>query len=142
MTLQIEDAPGGTRSESYFSFPGYSLQNRHNSIWRGDWVGNFPWLRRDGAFAHLPGGPLLDLGFARVIPHQVLTHQRSWEFRGRVHAGTVVGWVHRPAAFVIEKRLGKGKLVISTFRLMRDPFDADPVATALWDGLLDLALAP
>ena len=142
MTLQIEDAPGGTRSEPYFSFPGYGLHNRHGTIWRGDWVGNFPWLRRDGAFAHLPGGPLLDLSFARVIPHQVLTHQRSWEFRGRVQAGTVVGWVHRPAAFVIEKRLGRGKLVISTFRLMRDPFDADPVATALWDGLIDLALAP
>ncbi|WP_210529684.1 glycoside hydrolase family 2 protein [Rubellimicrobium arenae] len=142
MTLQIEDAPGGTRSEPYFSFPGYALQNRHNTIWRGDWVGNFPWLRRDGAFARIPGGPLLDLSFARVIPHQVLTHQRSWEFRGRVHSGTVVGWVHRPAAFVIEKRLGKGKLVISTFRLMRDSFDADPTATALWDGLIDLALAP
>ncbi|TNC65023.1 glycoside hydrolase family 2 protein [Rubellimicrobium roseum] len=142
MTVQIEDAPGGTRSEPYFSFPGYALQNRHNTIWRGDWVGNFPWLRRDGVFAHLPGGPLLDLSFSRVIPHQVLTHQRSWEFRGRVHAGTVVGWVHRPAAFVIEKRLGRGKLVISTFRLMRDAFDADPTATALWDGLIDLALRP
>lgn len=142
MTIQIEDAPGGTRSEAYFSFPGYTLQNRHNTIWRGDWVGNFPWLRRDGAFAHIPGGPLLDMGFSRVIPHQVLTHQRSWEFRGRVHSGTVVGWVHRPAAFVIEKRLGRGKLVISTFRLMRDAFDADPTATALWDGLIDLALAP
>jgi hypothetical protein len=142
MTIQIEDAPGGTRSEAYFSFPGYALQNRHGTIWRGDWVGNFPWLRRDGAFRHIPGGPLLDMSFARVIPHQVLTHQRSWEFRGRVHSGTVVGWVHRPAAFVIEKRLGKGKLVISTFRLMRDAFDADPVATALWDGLIDLALAP
>jgi hypothetical protein len=142
MTIQIEDAPGGTRSESYFSFPGYSLQNRHNSIWRGDWVGNFPWLRRDGPFAHIPGGPLLDMSFSRVIPHQVLTHQRSWEFRGRVHSGTVVGWVHRPAAFVIEKRLGRGKLVISTFRLMQDAFDTDPTATALWDGLIDLALAP
>jgi hypothetical protein len=142
MTLQIEDAPGGMRSESYFSFPGYGLQNRHGTIWRGDWVGNFPWLRRDGAFAHIPGGPLLDLSFSRVIPHQVLTHQRSWEFRGRVHSGTVVGWVHRPAAFVIEKRLGRGKLVISTFRLMRDAFDADPTATAIWDGLIDLALAP
>ncbi len=82
------ERPGGTRSEPYFSFPGYALQNRHNTIWRGDWVGNFPWLRRDGPFGHIPGGPLLDLGFARVIPHQVLTHQRSWEFRGRVHAGT------------------------------------------------------
>ena len=142
MTLQIEDAPGGTRSEPYFSFPGYGLHNRHGTIWRGDWVGNFPWLRRDGAFAHLPGGPLLDLSFARVIPHQVLTHQRSWEFRGRVHSGTVVGWVHRPAAFVIEKRLGKGKLTISTFRLLRDPFDADPTATALWDGLINLAQQP
>ena len=142
MTIQIEDAPGGTRSEPYFSFPGYGLHNRHNTVWRGDWVGNFPWLRRDGAFAHIPGGPLLDMSFARVIPHQVLSHMRSWEFRGRVHSGTVVGWVHRPAAFIVEKRLGKGKLVISTFRLMRDAFDADPTATALWDGLVDLALAP
>ncbi|MBP1807089.1 glycoside hydrolase family 2 protein [Rubellimicrobium aerolatum] len=139
MTLQIEDAPGGMRSEPYFSFPGYGLHNRHGTIWRGDWVGNFPWLRRDGAFAHLPGGPMLDLAFARVIPHQVLSHLRSWEFRGRVHSGTVVGWVHRPAAFIVEKRLGRGKLTICTFRLLRDPFDADPTATALWDGLLDLA---
>ena len=43
---------------------------------------------------------------------------------------------------MIEKRLGKGKLTISTFRLLRDPFDADPTATALWDGLINLAQQP
>ncbi|MGO8470386.1 hypothetical protein AB9F45_39795, partial [Rhizobium leguminosarum] len=28
-----------------------------------------------------------------------------------------LGWVHKPAAFIIEKRLGRGKLVATTFRL-------------------------
>ena len=37
-------------------------------------------------------------------------------------------------------RVGRGKVVVSTFRLMGDGADADPVATALWDGLIELAL--
>ena len=141
MTMHIEDAAGGFRSGAYFSFPGYNLVNRHRSIYRGDWVGNFSWLRRDGAFAHIPGDPMLDLSFARVVPQQVLTGLRPWEYRGRVHAGVVVGWIHKPAAFIVEKRLGRGKLVISTFRLLRDEADDDPVATALFDGLLELTLS-
>lgn len=141
-SLQIEEFGGGLRSGPYFSFPGYRLVNRHHGIWRGDWVGNFSWLRRDGAFAGLPGGPMLDLSFERVVPHHVLTGLRAWEFRGRVHAGVVVGWVHKPGAFVVEKRLGAGKLVLTTFRLDRDAACADPVATALLDGLVSLTMAP
>jgi hypothetical protein len=126
-------------SGAYFSFPGYNLVDRHKTIWRGDWVGNFSWLRRDGVFSHIPGGPLLDLSFNRVVPHQVMTGFRPWEFQGRVHAGVVVGWVHKPAAFIIEKRLGRGKLVATTFRLQSETAADDPVAAALYDGLLRLA---
>lgn len=139
MSMQIEDHIGGMQSGCYFSFPGYHLVNRHRTIWRGDWVGNFSWLRRDGAFAHLPGGPMFDLSFTGVVPQQVMLGLRPWEFQGRVHAGVVVGWVHKPGAFLIEKRLGRGKLVTTTFRLMGEAFDADPVATAIYDGLIDLA---
>lgn len=137
MSMKIEDEIGGTRSSSYFTFPGYKLVNRHHSIWRGDWVGNFSWLRRDGCFAHIPGGPMFDLSFSSVVPHQAMIGFRPWEFHGRVHSGVVVGWVHKPAAFIFEKRLGQGKLVASTFRL--DGMGVDPLATALTDGLLALA---
>lgn len=142
MSLKIEDDTGGFRSGAYFTFPGYQLVDRHRSIWRGDWVGNFSWLRRDGVFSHLPGGPMFDLSFTGVVPHQLMTGFRPWEFHGRVHAGVVVGWVHKPGAFIIEKRLGRGKLVATTFRLAGEAPGADPVATALLDGVLELAGQP
>ena len=142
MTLQIDNGLPGMQSGHYFAFPGYKLVNRHRSIWRGDWVGNFSWLRRDGVFSHVPGGPLFDLGFSRVVPDQVMVGFRPWEFRGRVHAGVVVGWVHRPGCFLLEKRLGKGKLVATTFRLNQEGPDVDPLATALYDGMMELAVRP
>ncbi|MGZ2384932.1 hypothetical protein [Rhizobium leguminosarum] len=67
---------------------------------------------------------------------------RPWEFQGRVRAGVVIGWVHKPAAFIIEKRLGRGKLVATTFRLDQEAPDLDPLAAALYDGLLALAPRP
>ncbi|MDB5555768.1 MAG: putative glycosyl hydrolase [Rhizobium sp.] len=139
MSMIIDQGQGGMLSGPYFSFPGYNLVDRHKTIWRGDWVGNFSWLRRDGVFSHIPGGPLLDLSFNHVVPHQVMTGFRPWEFHGRIHAGVVVGWVHKPAAFIVEKRLGRGKLVATTFRLQSETAVDDPVATALYDGLLRLA---
>jgi hypothetical protein len=139
MSMVIDQGQGGMVSGAYFSFPGYSLVDRHKTIWRGDWVGNFSWLRRDGVFSHIPGGPLLDLSFNHVVPLQVMSGLRPWEFHGRVHAGVVVGWVHKPAAFVIEKRLGRGKFIATTFRLQSETAADDPVATALYDGLLTLA---
>jgi Glycosyl hydrolases family 2, TIM barrel domain/Glycosyl hydrolases family 2, sugar binding domain/Glycosyl hydrolases family 2 len=140
MSMQIEDHLGGMQSGAYFSFPGYQLVNRHRSIWRGDWVGNFSWLRRDGAFSHLPGGPMFDLSFSGVVPQQLMVGFRPWEFQGRVHSGVVVGWVHKPAAFLVEKRLGRGKLVATTFRLDGSAPGEDPVASALYDGLMALAV--
>lgn len=138
-TIPIEDAAGGMATGAYFVFPGYGLADRHRTLWRGDWLGNFSWLRRDGAFGGIPGGPMLDPWLWRTAPRQVITGLRPWEFAARVHAGVVVGWLHKPAAFVVEKTFGRGRLVISTFRLMQDAPDADPVASAIWDGLLSLA---
>ena len=135
----IVDTTPGIPSQPYFAFPGYGLHNRDNTVWRGDWVTNFSWLKRDGAFAALPGGPLLDLTFDRVVPRAVITGFRPWEFDGRIHAAVAVGWLHKPAATVIEKALGRGKLVATTFRLCEDAPGADPTATALADGLLRLA---
>ena len=121
--------------------PNMALHPRHGSMWRGDWIAGFSWLRRQGPFADIPGGPLVDLSFDRVIPRQVLTGFRTWEFGSAVHAGVVVGWVHKPAAFVAERRVGQGALVASTFRLTGEAPGADPVARALTRALLQLAAA-
>jgi hypothetical protein len=115
--------------------PNLGLVLRDGTLWRGDWIANFSWLRRDGAFAAIPGGPLLDIAFDRVVPHHVLTGFRSWEYEGLVDAGVVIGWVQKPAATIARRKVGKGGLVASTFRLLNDAPGVDPVAAALFDGL-------
>ena len=126
--------PGGVELQ----LPNMVLQPRHGSMWRGDWIAGFSWIRRAGVFADIPGGPLVDLSFDRVIPHHVLTGFRAWEFGGPVHAGTVVGWAHKPAAFIAERRIGQGHLVANTFRLTGDAPHSDPVASTLLQALIRL----
>ncbi|MEO8685504.1 MAG: glycoside hydrolase family 2, partial [Devosia sp.] len=116
--------------------PGISLVERDGTIWRGDWIAGFSWIRRDGPFANIPGGPIFDLSFSDVVPHHLLTGFRPWEFGNNVHAGVVVGWVHKPAAIIGEKRVGRGGVVATTFRLTREAPGADPVAAALFDALV------
>lgn len=121
--------------------PNMTLIPRHGTMWRGDWIASFSWIRRSGAFRRLPGGPMLDLSYDRVVPTHVLGGFRTWEFGGPVHAGLVVGWVHKPAALIAERRVGKGAVLVSTFRLFQDAPGQDPVATSLLASLIDAALA-
>ena len=82
-----------------------------------------------------------DLSFDRVIPHHVMTGFRAWEFGGPVHAGIVVGWVHKPAALIAERRVGRGGLAACTFRLFGDAPLVDPVAASLFDAMIAIASA-
>ena len=120
--------------------PNIALTARHGTLWRGDWIASFSWIRRDDAFASLPGGPMLDLSYDRVVPHHVMTGFRPWEYGGSVHAGLVVGWVHKPAALIAERRVGKGGLIASTFRLLQDAPGEDAVAATLFDALVSTAM--
>ena len=119
--------------------PGISLVERDGTIWRGDWIAGFSWVRREGHFAAIPGGPLFDLSFSDVVPHHLLTGFRPWEFGSNVLAGMVCGWVHKPAAIIGQKRVGRGGVVATTFRLTREAPGADPVAAALFDALVATA---
>jgi hypothetical protein len=121
--------------------PGISLVERDGTIWRGDWIAGFSWVRRAGAFADLPGTPILDLSFSGVVPHHLLLGFRPWEFGNNVLAGMVVGWVHKAAAIMGQKRVGRGGVVATTFRLTREAPGADPVAAALLDGVIRTAAA-
>ena len=131
----VDDVPGLPRAAGA-QMPNINLIARHGTMWRGDWIAGFSWIRRQGAFATIPGGPLLDLSFDRVVPHHVMTGFQAWEYGGAVHAGTNVGWLHRPAALIASRKVGRGGLVACTFRLLGDPPGADPVAAALLDAVI------
>jgi hypothetical protein len=135
----VDDVPG-LPANSEGQLPNINLIARHGTMWRGDWIAGFSWIRRAGVFADLPGGPLVDLSYDKVIPHHVMTGFRTWEGAGPVHAGLVVGWVQKPAALIAERRVGRGGLVASTFRLFTETPGADPVAGALFDRLIALAV--
>ena len=121
-------------------FQGVRVTPRHGSMWLGAWASSFSWLKRSGPFARLPGGPLIDHSFDRVIPNHVIAGCTTWDFQARVHAGMVVGWVHKPAALIVERNCGHGRMVATTFRLLEDAPGADPTATTLLDALVELAL--
>jgi hypothetical protein len=114
---------------------------RDGTLWRGDWASTFSWLRRGQAFSRLPGGPLLDEAFDRVLPTKVIAGCNLLDFQARVHGGMVIGWIHKPVATAVERGYGDGRIVVSTFQLFRDPPGADPTATVLLDSLIELALA-
>lgn len=118
------------------------VRARAGTMWAGDWASSFGWLARTGVFADLPGGPLLDETFDRVIPTHVIAGCNLLDFQSRVHAGMVVGWIHKAVGLAVERPYGEGRLVVSTFCLFRDPAGADPTATALLDRLVSLALTP
>jgi len=117
------------------------VRERDGTLWRGDWASTFAWLRRGHAFAQLPGGPLLDEAFDRVLPKLIIVGCNLLDFQARVHAALVVGWIHKPVALAVERGYGRGRVVFSTFRLFRDPPGADPTAAILLDSLISLALA-
>ncbi len=118
------------------------VRARAGTLWAGDWASSFAWLARTGVFADLPGGPLLDATFDRVIPTHVIAGCNLLDFQSRVHAGLVVGWIHKAVALAVERPYGEGRMLVSTFRLFRDPPGADPNATALLDRLVARALSP
>ena len=113
-----------------------AVEPRSGTPWQGDWASTFSWVRRRNPFTDLPGGPLLDLAFDRVVPKHVIIGCNRMDFQARVHAGMFVGWVHKPVALAVEKNYGEGRLMATTFRLLRDPPLADPIATTLLDGLI------
>jgi hypothetical protein len=122
--------------------PGLRLQLRQGSIWDGDWASSFAWVRRDGPWAALPAGPLLDFSFDRLIPDLVIRGLNPEDFEQRVPAGLFVGWVHKPVGLIAVRTHGAGQVTLCTFRLLRDAPAADPVATTLLSALLQLSRPP
>ena len=116
--------------------------DRDGTLWQGDWASSFSWLDGSGPFARLPGGPLLSFAFESVLPRRVISGCNLLDFQARVHAGIVVGWVHKAAALIVERGYGKGRVVTATFQLFDRKICEDPTAYVLLQRLLALCMTP
>lgn len=113
---------------------------RKGTHWHGDWASSLSWISRDGPFKRLPTGGAVDFLFAGITPEHVISGVTPDEFAADVHAGIFVGWLQHNAALVAERRVGEGRLLISTFQLSQN-WKTHPLAAAMLTGLVQ-HLAP
>lgn len=121
-----------------WSFPPARLVS--TSGFDSNWMLRTSWIRRDGAFAHIPGGPIVGWDFDGMIPDLGLAGIFPSEFRHRVHAGSAMGWLHHPVATICTRQVGRGTLVVCTWPVADPGAGSPPARGAVLDGLVRVAL--
>lgn len=110
--------------------PGIMVVDRAGTPWQGDWASSVGWIYSDRLFRDLPGEGLVDFAFAGLTPEAVIPGAGPRHFAQDVQAGMAVGWLHKAAATIAERRHGRGRLLISTFRLSQN-LENNPLAAYL-----------
>lgn len=113
--------------------PQFGLEARQGTPWQGDWAGGLGWHR----FGSIPTGGVVDFAFTGLTPEHVIHGFAPREFANDVFAGLFVGWLHRPIPTIARRRLGKGTLLASTFRLSKH-LETNVLAKYLLRELLNL----
>jgi len=113
--------------------PGIGVGPRNGTSWQGDWASSFGWHR----FESLPTDHVVNFAFADITPDHVIHGFTSRDFALDVFAGLFVGWLHKPIPTIARKRVGRGTLLISTFRLSKN-LETNPLAKYLLCKLLEL----
>ena len=90
----------GQLDESDSALPVGNITPRAGTTWQGDWANSISWVKKQGPLAHLPGGPLLEMEWAAIMPDAVLTGLPSWLQRDHSWAGLVVGWLHKSVSLL------------------------------------------
>jgi hypothetical protein len=108
----------------------------------GNWVTNFNWVRADA-----PTSPFHTVAFTKilgfesehVVPRFVIQGIDGANYDD-VLSGIFYGWLNNNAALAAQMRLGKGTLLLTTFRF--DEYGKDPYATHLLDSLIRYVTGP
>jgi hypothetical protein len=113
--------------------PNMHIKPRHGSTWQGDWASSFGWHR----FESLPTDNVVNFAFADLTPNHIIQDFVPRDFALDVYAGLFVGWIQKPAPTIARKRVGRGTLLISTFRLAQN-LETNPLAGYLFSELIKL----
>ena len=109
---------------------GAHIAPRKGNAWSGDWASNFNWLSQDVLFKDIPTEGTVDFAFADLTPEHVIHGVHPNYYQTEVHSGLFLGWIQKVVALISERRIGRGKLMISTYRL-KDHLTKHPVADVL-----------
>jgi hypothetical protein len=125
---------------------GLASLSRDKNGWWGDWCSGLTWFHPDGArrggpWASLPQTRQFDFTFRNIVPRRVLVGWDAEEDSEDILAGLFLGWIGFPAAFAAGFRYGEGKVLCTTFELMRSA-RPDPVSIVLLGDLLSYIDSP
>ena len=120
------------------SLPAGYVIPREGTAWQGDWATSFSWVKKEGALAHLPGGPILEMEWEPIMPDTVIDGLPQWVQRSHSWAGFAVGWIHKAVSLLTVMPYGRGRIVITTFKLNETTLAEDAIAQALFAGLVQL----
>jgi len=116
--------------------PGIAIEPRAGTPWQGDWASSFGWHR----FENIPTGNVVDFAFADLTPEHLIHGFSPRDFALDVFAGLFVGWVHKPIPTIARRRVGRGELLVSTFRLSKN-LETHSLARYLFEELMMLMAA-
>ncbi len=64
--LLLADPTGSDNTHDNVALPVGYVALRTDSVWQGDWANSIAWVKKQGPFAGLPGGPLLEMEWAEA----------------------------------------------------------------------------
>ena len=79
----------------------------------------------------------MNFAFADLTPEHVIHGFSPRDFALDVYAGLFVGWLHKQIPTIARKRVGRGELLTSTFRLSKN-LESNPLAKYLFKELMIL----
>lgn len=103
----------------------------------GNWVSNFNWMNTQGPpFNTLTFDPIQGFEAEKVTPKFVIEGVMSQDY-GDVISGIFFGWINKNAVLMLGAKFGKGRAIITTFRLA-EAYGTDEYARDLLDGIIRL----
>ena len=116
--------------------PGLAVVERRDEL-DGNWVSNFPWLHVESpAFRGVGLSRVTGFEAASATPRALIAGvaPAAWQ-QGDVLSGMFFGWLNENHATTVQYRLGKGRVILTTFDLSQ--YGRDPFATDLLHSLLE-----
>jgi hypothetical protein len=116
--------------------PGMEIVPRAKSIFDGNWISNFLWVRKgQPPFTKIGFSTLGEFETQAATPAAVVKGIPPQNFDD-VLAGMFYGWIHANVGVLVQAKGGKGKLLVCTFSLATT-YNSDPYATYLLDALVN-----
>jgi Glycosyl hydrolases family 2/Glycosyl hydrolases family 2, sugar binding domain len=121
--------------------PGLTLAERRGEL-DGNWVSNFPWVHASSpAFAGVALTRIMGFEARAATPRTLLAgvNESAWQ-QGDVLSGMFFGWINDNHATTAQFRVGKGKVVFTTFDT--SAYGTDPFTTNLVHQLVSYVRSP